>query len=473
MKFTRLSLLSHILTALIAGGVALSVPPSVAPTSIAIWTLVVGATISIGWGVSWSVRRGLKSVSLAGKSADVHQDLETGLVEFDQVIETVQEQIHRWSDSANTFRRQVNQVEAVLRELEQNSGSASESRFVSIADHLRHVLNQVASQCDSKLEQLTVQATDLSSVASSIAGDTDRQAQEVIKGTAYVEQLSDRFNLVTSHAETAQTLATQTQGAAEAAQRLMHELNQGMDGLRQQMTRAEKRLAGLGDRSREIGTIVETIGTISSRTDLLALNASIESYRAGEQGRGFAVVAEEVRKLAEQAAIASREIGSLIERIQFETQESISALGDQNRRVEDELKRASYACDQLQRIQSSTQRSTENVAEIGSLAHQQMELIQELVGSVERIAAVSKENRTRAESVGWGAQNLGRLSGQFEDSLAAFRGSMTTPSNSRRQPAASSTLTPLDAAAGTATDASPDHVLEILQQQAETEQMVR
>ena len=85
-------------------------------------------------------------------------------------------------------------------------------------------------------------------------------------------------------------------------------------------------VAKLGERSKEIGNIVEVISGISGQTNLLALNAAIEAARAGEHGHGFAVVAEEVRKLAEESQQASKQIGDLIRAIQEETEQAVAAM---------------------------------------------------------------------------------------------------------------------------------------------------
>ena len=75
-------------------------------------------------------------------------------------------------------------------------------------------------------------------------------------------------------------------------------------------------ITALGQRSDQIGQIIQVIRGIAEQTNLLALNAAIEAARASEQGRGFAVVADEVRNLAERTAGATAEIGEMIKAIQ-------------------------------------------------------------------------------------------------------------------------------------------------------------
>jgi methyl-accepting chemotaxis protein len=115
--------------------------------------------------------------------------------------------------------------------------------------------------------------------------------------------------------------------AAEATGGGLPEIAEGM--VRQQAAVAEiaRKLKALEARSEEIGQIVEMLDDVTSETNILSLNAALEASRAGAQGKGFGLVAEEVRKMAERAASATKDIGAYIETI-------ASATGDATRAIE-------------------------------------------------------------------------------------------------------------------------------------------
>ena len=121
--------------------------------------------------------------------------------------------------------------------------------------------------------------------------------------------------------------ATSIMLAAEAVGGALPEIAEGM--ARQQTSVAEiaRKLKGLEARSEEVGQIVEMLDDVTSETNILSLNAAIEASRAGAQGKGFGLVAEEVRKMAERAATATKDIGAYLETIG-------TATGDATRAIE-------------------------------------------------------------------------------------------------------------------------------------------
>ena len=216
------------------------------------------------------------------------------------------------------------------------------------------------------------------------------QTDTVSRTTSTVEDLSDNIDRISQNAENATDACDRTREEARRGLEQVHQVIEGMERLRAQIDVNGRKARRLGDRSVEIGTIVELIRGISSRTDMLALNATIESVRAGEHGRGFAVVAEEIRKLAERTATATRDIGTLVEAIQADTHESIRALVEEQNEMEKESQRVREAGSALERISQVAEHSAHLVDGISKSTNDQVAAAQALVRAMQRISDVSR-----------------------------------------------------------------------------------
>ena len=121
-------------------------------------------------------------------------------------------------------------------------------------------------------------------------------------------------------------MARQSLQAAESGLQAVQNAIGGMNSIRDQIQETSKRIKRLGESSQEIGEITELISDITEQTNVLALNAAIQAASAGEAGRGFSVVAEEVQRLAERSADATRQIAALVKTIQTDTQDAVGAM---------------------------------------------------------------------------------------------------------------------------------------------------
>jgi methyl-accepting chemotaxis protein len=283
------------------------------------------------------------------------------------------------------------------------------------------VLGGITSSVDTELCQIVSCTNEIAKCVQEIADGAEEQNDAIAKTTTYVEQISANIDAVTRNAENARQAVGTLRNAASDSVSVVQTLIEGMDRIRANVSAGERKLRVLNDQAREIAAIIESIAAISSRTDLLALNASIESVRAGEHGRGFAVVAEEVHKLAEQAAQASRDAAALIHSTQLETHESIADLNDERARVEHDFQRVKSAREALEQIIHIASDSAGRVGEISHATEYQLQLAQDVVLAVERIANVAKGTRSRAEKACWTTKTLSKMARQFDTALVPLR----------------------------------------------------
>jgi methyl-accepting chemotaxis protein len=423
MRLHNILMATHLLTGAV-GAMVIAVVNATDPTT----NVLAGAGAAagvvglvVGFHVAGRLTSALGTLDRTLATGDGSQFQPTGIAEFDRVGERLRSLVQRWSEAAVNSREQSRDIEFVIQRLNRRSPGSARSRTRGSSLAMRQQLSSIAMAAAQELNRILACTKELERHARDIASGAEDQSEAVSKTTTYVEQMSANIDSVAKNARAAQQAAVTTRDSASEALKLVRALIDGMNRIRTHVEASESRLRSLGDHSQEISSIVEMIGSISSRTDMLALNASIESVRAGEHGRGFAVVAEEVRKLAEQAAEATREVAGLVESIQLETQESIALMAEEREEVEAEVSRVNAAGDALERISRISSDSASQVGEITQATQLQLQLTQDVVSAVERITHVARTSRTRAEETCWTTNTLTKLGQQFDASLGPLR----------------------------------------------------
>ncbi len=252
------------------------------------------------------------------------------------------------------------------------------------------------------------------------AGATD-QVQGIVTASASVRDVSDGITRVSQAAGNASSAAQRTQESAAAGAHSVEQVVRGMDGLRGSVQAGAKKIKALGDRSMEITSIVGTIAKISDQTNMLALNAAIEAARAGEHGRGFSVVADQVRQLAERTAAATHEIEALVRAIQTETNESVEAIEQQTTVVEAESRVVGSAGDALTRIQEMSNQSTTLIAQIDTIAREQVDGVVSVARVMEQVSEIARRTQASAEESVRNTSGLADLAGQLQQRVNRFR----------------------------------------------------
>jgi len=248
---------------------------------------------------------------------------------------------HSLSDLMRQIQSSAEQVNTAQRELSQSADQAAQA-----TQQIAQTSNQVAegtNQTAKSVQDVSASMNQLDTAIEQVADGTDQTSRSVRDVNASVDELKRSAQTLEETAKAkvataADTMATNAQNAATGAKaasdtaqdgaEMVQKTIEGMARIKGTVDQAADEIARLGERSAEIGNIVAVIDDIAAQTNLLALNAAIEAARAGEQGRGFAVVADEVRKLAERVAGATKEISGLIGGIQRSVESSVKVMAE-------------------------------------------------------------------------------------------------------------------------------------------------
>jgi len=232
------------------------------------------------------------------------------------------------------------------------------------------------------------------STANASGGDSGVRTQRdvTVSSAATLEQLTVSLSSASDQAKEVAAVAASTQQVASDGARRVASLAQTLGGLAGDVEAASVMANALGQRSAEIGTIVQVIAEIADQTNLLALNAAIEAARAGEAGRGFAVVADEVRKLAERTGEATRDINGRIEAIRHDIGCIVASMEQTNRRTRGSVDEASNAEKTLLEVESSTLQTESLVRAIAAASAEQSLAGQDLALAIDQVAKLADSN---------------------------------------------------------------------------------
>ena len=302
--------------------------------------------------------------------------------------------------------------------------TVSEDITGAIADSVNYTveeLRNLVARINTTAELVADASSKAQTIASGLQVASEQQSREIRETGEAVLRMASQINEVSASASESAQVARQSLGAAEQGRRAVQNAISGMNGIRDQIQETAKRIKRLGESSQEIGEIVELISDITEQTNVLALNAAIQAASAGEAGRGFTVVAEEVQRLAERSAEATKQISALIRTIQVDTQDAVAAMERSTQGVVAGTRLSDDAGNALAEIGRVSTQLAELIEDISRTTSDQASSAGTVAHSIQRILLVTEQTSEGTQQTAGSILQLAELARELKNSVSRFR----------------------------------------------------
>ena len=320
--------------------------------------------------------------------------------------------------------RLMNELQNVAEGDLTQEATVTEDITGAIADSVNYTVEELRSlvgNVQNTATRVAQTTTQVENTSTELLATSAEQLREIRETGQSVLDMAQRINQVSSQAQESALVARQSLQAAELGLGAVQNAIGGMNSIRDQIQETSKRIKRLGESSQEIGEITELISDITEQTNVLALNAAIQAASAGEAGRGFSVVAEEVQRLAERSADATRQIAALVKAIQTDTQDAVAAMERSTQGVVEGAKLSDNAGSALSEIDSVSRRLAMLIEQISDSASREAESANEVATNIQHIFAVTEETGEGTRSTAQQVRELSRMAEELRQSVARFK----------------------------------------------------
>lgn len=294
----------------------------------------------------------------------------------------------------------------------------------AIADAVNYTtdeLRRLVSGVSGAAELVSKATEEAQETAQTLLAVTQKQAKDIEFTGEAVQLITKSIQEVDSSATQSAKVAQRTLQVTDEGAKAVRNAVAGMDGIREQIQETAKRIKRLGESSQEIGEIVDLIADITEQTNVLALNAAIQAASAGEAGRGFSVVAEEVQRLAERSAEATKQISALVKTIQGDTQEAVAAMEQSTQGVVEGARLSDEAGQSMREIEQMTHELADLISSISVSTQVQTDMAQEVAATMKNILQLSEQTSEGTKKTAASVGDLSILAADLKGSVQGFK----------------------------------------------------
>ncbi|MEQ1838581.1 MAG: methyl-accepting chemotaxis protein [Candidatus Nitrotoga sp.] len=337
----------------------------------------------------------------------------------------------RTREAEKTNRRNQDSILKLMNEM----GELADGNLTVQATVSEDITGAIADSVNYTISELRKLVTGITNVSGKVARATgaaevvakeqliasQKQSDEIRNAGQSVELITKSIQEVDASAAQSLQVAKKTLAATEEGARAVQNTVAGMDEIRGQIQETSKRIKRLGESSQEIGEIVNLIADITEQTNVLALNAAIQAASAGDAGRGFSVVAAEVQRLAERSAEATKQISTLVQAIQGDTQNAIAAMETSTNGVVNGAKLASAAGQSLREIEQVSRELASLIGSISVSTQVQTDMAHEVATTMADILKITEQTSEGTKRTSASVTELAGLATGLKSSVAGFK----------------------------------------------------
>ena len=337
-----------------------------------------------------------------------------------------QEQEAKRVNDANqaAILRLMNELQTVAEGDLTQQATVTEDITGAIADSVNYTVEELRSlveQVQNTVGRVTETTAQVENTSTELLAASTEQLREIRDTGEEVLHMAGRINDVSAQAQETASVARESLKAAESGLSAVQNAIGGMNSIRDQIQETSKRIKRLGESSQEIGEITELISDITEQTNVLALNAAIQAASAGEAGRGFSIVAEEVQRLAERSADATRQIAAIVRTIQTDTQDAVGAMERSTQGVVEGARLSDAAGTALGDIDRVTRELADLISRISAEALKEARSASVVAANIQHIFAVTEQTSEGTRSTAQMVHELSRFAEDLKASVSRFK----------------------------------------------------
>ena len=383
-----------------------------------VWLYLVGIVLAAllvglgGWGL---VRLQLVDSANRRRAAEVLQ----------QDAKRQEQEAKRLNDANQAaILRLMNELQSVAEGDLTQEATVTEDITGAIADSVNYTveeLRMLVGSVQNTAARVAQTTSMVDSTSTELLAASTEQLREIRQTGKSILDMATRINLVSSQAQESASVARHSLQAAESGLKAVENSIGGMNAIRDQIQDTSKRIKRLGESSQEIGEITDLISDITEQTNVLALNAAIQAASAGEAGRGFSVVAEEVQRLAERSADATRQISVLVKAIQTDTQDAVFAMERSTQGVVEGARLSDSAGTALTEIDRVSRRLADLILQISRSASDEAVQANEVAENIQHIFAVTEQTSEGTRATAQQVRELSQMAEELRQSVSRFK----------------------------------------------------